>query len=163
MLTWGWSRKGLKHVAMLGCWWLYMLLCPDKKKSFDFILFRRFCNSYYTSVKINRKCLRFIPWLILSIPLAATSQQCCWNTPSAQQSTITHKFQNAGRSQKTWVFFPTHHTAHILLPQIITSLELSKMPPARKGLGMLTRLLKKWLLVQDSNWYKEGIDALFSY
>ena len=29
MLAWGWSRKGPKHVAIVGCWWLYMLLCSD--------------------------------------------------------------------------------------------------------------------------------------
>ena len=29
MLAWGWSKKGPKHVAILGCWRLYMLLCSD--------------------------------------------------------------------------------------------------------------------------------------
>ena len=28
MLAWGWYRMGLKHVAILGYWWLY-ILCSD--------------------------------------------------------------------------------------------------------------------------------------
>jgi hypothetical protein len=41
------------------------------------------------------------------------------------------------------MFFPTYHTAQILLPQISTSLEPSKMPFVGKGLGLMTRLFKK--------------------
>jgi hypothetical protein len=33
------------------------------------------------------------------------------------------------------------------------------MPSVGKGLGVM-RLLKKWLQVQDSDWYKKGIRAL---
>jgi hypothetical protein len=29
MLAWIWFRMGPKYVAILGCWWLYMLLCCD--------------------------------------------------------------------------------------------------------------------------------------
>lgn len=32
-------------------------------------LHRKFCNTYYTSVKINRICLQFILWLILNVHL----------------------------------------------------------------------------------------------
>jgi hypothetical protein len=39
------------------------------------------------------------------------------------------------------LFFPTHHTAKILLPLNFISLEPTKMPSVRKGLGMMTRLL----------------------
>jgi len=56
-----------------------------------------------------------------------------------------------GEVKKLGCSSPTQHTAQILLPQITTSLELSKMPSARKGLDMVMRLLKKWLQVQDSN------------
>jgi hypothetical protein len=41
------------------------------------------------------------------------------------------------------LFFPTHHTVQILLPQNSTSLEPSKVPSVGKGLGVLMRLLKK--------------------
>jgi hypothetical protein len=36
------------------------------------------------------------------------------------------------------------------------------MPSVGKGLGVMTRLLKKWLRVQDLDWYKMGIHALVS-
>jgi len=49
------------------------------------------------------------------------------------------------------LFFPTHYTFQILLPQIYISLEPSKMPSLVKGLRLMTRLLKKWLEVQNSN------------
>jgi hypothetical protein len=45
------------------------------------------------------------------------------------------------------------HTAQILLRQNSTSLETTKMLSVGKGLGVKTRLLKKWLRVQDSDWY----------
>jgi hypothetical protein len=51
------------------------------------------------------------------------------------------------------------YTAQILLPQISTSLEHSKMPSVRKSSGVMTRLLKKWHRVQNSNSYK-GTDTL---
>ena len=41
------------------------------------------------------------------------------------------------------LFFPTHHTAQILLLQISTSLQPSKTPPT-EGLAVRTRLFKKW-------------------
>jgi hypothetical protein len=59
-------------------------------------------------------------------------------------------------------FFPTHHTAQIVLPQISISLEPSKMPCVGKGLGVITSSLKKWLQVQISVCYKKGVDALVS-
>jgi len=59
------------------------------------------------------------------------------NTPS-----ITHKFQNAGSNQKTWLFFPIHLTAQILLPQIATSLELSKMASTWKGFGNVDEVIE---------------------
>ena len=40
MLTWARSRKGTKHVATLGCWWLSMLWCSDRM--YHSILFRSF-------------------------------------------------------------------------------------------------------------------------
>jgi len=36
------------------------------------------------------------------------------------------------------------------------------MPSSDKGLGVTTRLLKKWPGAQNSNWYKKGIEALVS-
>jgi hypothetical protein len=51
----------------------------------------------------------------------------------------------------------------MLLPKISTSLEPSKMPPTLKHLGVMKRLLKKWLQVQNSNSYKKGTDALGSH
>jgi len=44
---------------------------------------------------------------------------------------------------KNGLFFPIQHTAQILLPEISTSLEPSKMPIVEKGWGVMTRLLKK--------------------
>jgi hypothetical protein len=60
------------------------------------------------------------------------------------------------------LLFPTNPTAQILLPQISTSMEPSKMTSVGKGLGAMTRLLKKWLQVQDSDWYKTGIHGFVS-
>jgi hypothetical protein len=37
---------------------------------------KKFCNTFYTSVKINRKWLQFFLWLILNIPLAS---EMLWN------------------------------------------------------------------------------------
>jgi hypothetical protein len=48
------------------------------------------------------------------------------------------------------LFFPTHHIAQILLPQISTTLETSRMPSMWKDLGMMIRILKKWLQGQNS-------------
>ena len=42
------------------------------------------------------------------------------------------------------LFFPTYYTSQILLRQIATTLEPSKMPSVGKGLGLVTRLNKKW-------------------
>jgi hypothetical protein len=50
----------------------------------------------------------------------------------------------------------------IVLPQISTSLEASEMPSVGKGLGVVTRLLKKWLRVQNSRCYKKG-DRYFCF
>jgi hypothetical protein len=60
------------------------------------------------------------------------------------QHTTTHtslKTQEA--IKKLRLFFPTRSTAQILLPQISTSLEPSKMSSMGKGLGVMVRLLKK--------------------
>jgi len=64
-----------------------------------------------------------------------------------------------------WLFFPTHHTAQILLPYISTSLDASKIHSVGKYLGAMTRQLKKWLCgceykIQTLN---EGVDALVSW
>ena len=40
MLVWGWSKKAPKHVAILRCRWLYMLLCYDGIN--HWVLFRVF-------------------------------------------------------------------------------------------------------------------------
>jgi hypothetical protein len=37
---------------------------------------RKFCNTSYASVKINRECLQFFLWLILNVPLATAG---LWN------------------------------------------------------------------------------------
>jgi hypothetical protein len=75
----------------------------------------------------------------------------------------THILKHMKQSQNLdGLFFPTHHTAHILLPQIFTSLEPSRMPSVGEHLGVMTRLLKKWLRVQNSNWHKKGTDVLVS-
>lgn len=43
------------------------------------------------------------------------------------------------------LFFPTHHTAQTLVPQISTSLELSKMSSVgKKGLRVMTGLSQKY-------------------
>jgi hypothetical protein len=61
------------------------------------------------------------------------------------KSTTTNKFEkNRKQSQNSDGLFCTHHhTPQILLPQISTSLEPSKMPSVGKGLGVMTTLLKK--------------------
>jgi len=56
----------------------------------------------------------------------------------------------------------THHTAQILLLQMSTSLQPSKMPSVGKRLKGMTKLLKTLLRVQNLNWHKKGIDAPFS-
>jgi hypothetical protein len=63
---------------------------------------------------------------------------------------------------KLGLFFPTHHTAQIFLPQISASFKPSKMPSVGKGLVVMIRLLKKWLWVQNSD-VQEGLDALVSH
>jgi len=78
-----------------------------------------------------------------------TPKKCCWNSRSIRQRTNTHK--NTGRITS---FFPTHHTAQILLPLIYnTPFKPSKMPSLGKSVGVTT-MLKKWLRVQNSNRYK---------
>jgi hypothetical protein len=54
------------------------------------------------------------------------------------------------------LFFPTHHASHNLCPQISTPLRYSKIPNVGKCFGGMTRLLKKWLRVKNSNWYNNG-------
>jgi hypothetical protein len=41
-------------------------------------------------------------------------------------------------------------------------LEPSKMPSLGKRFEGMTKLLKKWLRVKNSKWYKKGTDALVS-
>ena len=53
MLAWGSSRKEPKHVAILGCWWLYMLLCFDGIN--QFILFLELKHSGMSSIKTKTK------------------------------------------------------------------------------------------------------------
>jgi hypothetical protein len=38
-------------------------------------LSRKFCNTLYTSVKINTQCLQFFLWWILNVPLAMAAPQ----------------------------------------------------------------------------------------
>jgi hypothetical protein len=40
-----------------------------------------FCNTFSTSVKINRKCLQLILWLIWNVPLATAARR---NNPSSK-------------------------------------------------------------------------------
>jgi hypothetical protein len=43
---------------------------------------RKFCSTSYTSVKINRRRLKFFLWLILNVPLTTSAQgivQIAWN------------------------------------------------------------------------------------
>jgi len=60
---------------------------------------------------------------------------------------------------KLGLSFFSHHTAQILLLQMSTSLQPSKMPSVGKRLREMTKLLKTWLRVQNSNWHKKEIDA----
>lgn len=55
---------------------------------------------------------------------------------------------------------PAHQTAQILLILFLTFLESSKLPSVRKDLGVTSRLLQKWLRVQNPNAYKKGTVAL---
>ena len=58
------------------------------------------------------------------------------------QNGHTQVAKNRKQSQKSkGQFFPIHHTAQILLVHI--SLEASKMPCVGRGLGVMTRLMKK--------------------
>jgi hypothetical protein len=64
---------------------------------------------------------------------------------SFSTTTLDHTHVSKCREQSenlAELIISTHCTAQILLPHISTSLELSKMPSARKGLGMLMRLFK---------------------
>ena len=71
--------------------------------------------------------------------------KCCWQSPSTWQLMITQVWKHRKQSQSSnGLFFPIHHTAQMLLPEISTSLEPSKVPTVEKGWGVLTRLLKKW-------------------
>jgi hypothetical protein len=54
---------------------------------------------------------------------------------------------------KLGLFFFTHHIAQILLLQMSTSLQPSKMASVGKRLGGMTKLLKTWLQVQNLNWH----------
>jgi hypothetical protein len=47
-------------------------------------------------------------------------------------------------------------------PPYCPDLAPSEMPPVDKGLGVIMWLLKKWLRVQNLNWYKNRIGARFS-
>lgn len=82
----------------------------------------------------------------------------------------THDHTHAWKQRKqshtsNGLFLPSDHRPQILLPEISTSLEPSKTPTCGKGLGSddkVTEEVKKWLWIQNSNWYKKRIDALVS-
>lgn len=80
---------------------------------------------------------------------SSTSQKYCWNPPSTRQCTTTRKSEKHMKQLKTmdWLFVPTHHTAQILLSQICACLKPLKKPSEGKGLGLMTRLLKKGINV----------------
>jgi hypothetical protein len=56
----------------------------------------------------------------------------------------------------------TIQPGQVLLTLISTSLEPSEFPSMGKGLGVMKRLLKKCLRVQNSNLSKNSLDALVS-
>jgi len=62
-------------------------------------------------------------------------------------------------------FFPTHHTAHTLATQDFHLFEAPKDPIHWQRFSRydeVTAEMKKWLRVQNLNWYKKGIDVLVS-
>jgi hypothetical protein len=57
-----------------------------------------------------------------------------------------HQCENTVSSHKTEMdFFPTYHTAQILLSQISTSFEPLKMPSVGKSFGSNDEAIKEWL------------------
>jgi len=90
-------------------------------------------NLYIQTFKTSQKHFR-----------SSISPKWCWNPLSTRQPTTTHKFESRKQSQNSdELFFPTHHTAQILLPQNYTSLEPVKMSSVGRGVVVMTWLLKK--------------------
>jgi hypothetical protein len=85
-----------------------------------------------------------------------------WPTETWLQSYCNMTMRECEVITKFRLLFPTHHIPQILLPQTAISLEPSKMPVMGRGLEVITKLLKKWQWVQNSNWHKKGITAHFS-
>jgi len=78
------------------------------------------------------------------------------NTPRSHTS-----FKTQGAIKKLGCSSPSTlqpRSCSLRLPHLWSS---QRWLPLEKVLGMLMRLLKQWLQVQDSKWYKKGKDALF--
>ena len=63
-----------------------------------------------------------------------------------QHNAQTHTFENTESKSSTRIDSSpphTHYTAHNLLPQFFSSLEPPKIPSVGKGLGLMTKLMKK--------------------
>ena len=142
---------------------------------------KRFWNTFYTSIKIKRKCVQFFLWLIETLSVLQSKSRgnmCCFCCGWFWISCLLLSTTEHGLSSKPWsvlgefslaemllkssfnttvhdhmqawkhwkqlrnsdgLFFTTHLTTQILLPQISTSLEPSKMPSMGKGLGVMMR------------------------
>ena len=55
-----------------------------------------------------------------------------------------HSHTQIWKHGKQSLFYPAHHIAQILLPQVSISLEPLKAPSVRKDWGVMMSLLKKW-------------------
>jgi len=115
---------------------------------------RELSDTDYTSVKISRQLhssfLQVI--LIVQLPTAAPRNDKFNRAfAGARQNGVDVDVRYWISCGREGLFFSIHHTAQVLLPQISTSLEPSEFPSMRKGLGVMKRLLKKCLRVQNSN------------
>jgi hypothetical protein len=98
-----------------------------------------------------------------SISEGSTSKKCCRNPPSTWRHTTTPKFENTGSNHKTWMIGSSPPTIRptscsLTFPHLQTPKE---MPSWRNGLGMMTKLLKMWLWIQNSNQHQRGYMFLF--
>jgi len=120
------------------------------------------------SFKINRNCHQFFSVVNCEYCSCCCSavEQCIFSCMCRESSKCHGMVTCALNSGIIFSFydgeglFPTNYTFQILLPQIYISLELSRMPSLGKGLRLMTRLLKNWLQVQNSNWCKKETHAL---
>ena len=91
-------------------------------------------------IESKRKYLKFFLWLILNVPIATAAILL-------QHNAQPHTFEKAESKHSIRMnsSYPhTRYTSHNLPPQFFASLEPSKMPPVEKGLGLMTKLMKKW-------------------